>query len=116
MKKLSAFLAALFITGLIGLGIFLIGASALSNKNTVATKNSPGIIDPPGATTTSSAAGDPSQVQQLQSQISQYQTALQQADNQLQQYQSLLQALQQQGLILIGRDGNIYINSGGGDR
>jgi putative salt-induced outer membrane protein YdiY len=103
-KHLSAILAALVITSVIGFGIFTIGVSALTNKNTVPIQNTPASAtsamgsntpaDPPGTSTNT-----------LQSQLNQDNTVIQ-------QYQSLIQVLQQQGLIVVDQNGNIYIPRG----
>ena len=97
MKHISAIITALVITAVVGLGIAVIGANALTNTNTVPLQNSPN----------SSVAGSSQQeVNSLQSQLNQENQALQ-------QYQSLIQALQQNGVIYIDRNGNIYIPQGG---
>lgn len=120
MKQFSALIAAFLITGAIGFAMFSVGSSALLNKNTVPTLNSP---TAQASTTSSQTTTGQSQVQQMQNLIAQYQqrdqqyqtqlnqveTQLNQADNQIQQYQSLLKALQSQGVILIGPDGRILI-------
>jgi len=104
MKQKSALLSAFIITAVIGLGMLLLSANALLNKNTVPVSNSPAQI----------SSVDPAQgstLAQYQTELAAAQQQLDQANNQIQQYQSLLLALQQRGVITIGRDGNIYIPS-----
>lgn len=112
-KHFSAVLAALVITGIIGFGIFTIGVSALTNKNTVPLQNTPGQA---ASTTGSTASADPStantSVQQLQQEVTSLQSQLNQENQVISQYQSLLQVLQQRGVIVIDRNGNIYIPNG----
>lgn len=114
MKHLSALLTALVITVVIGFGIFVIGVSALTNKNTVPLQNSPSTVTT--SINSSNTAADPSasatNVQQLQQEVSTLQSQLNQAGQVLQQYQSLLQVLQQRGIIVIDQNGNIYIPQG----
>lgn len=104
MKQKSALLSAFIITGVIGLGMLLLSVNALFNKNTVPVSNSPAQV----------SSVDPAQgstLAQYQTELAAAQQQLDQANNQIQQYQSLLLALQQRGVIMIGRDGNIYIPS-----
>jgi peptidoglycan hydrolase CwlO-like protein len=112
-KHLSAVLTALVITAVIGFGIFTIGVNALTNKNTVPLQNTPSTA---ATTTNSNTAADPpttsTNVQQLQQEVSTLQSQLNQESQVIQQYQSLIQALQQRGVIVIDRNGNIYIPSG----
>jgi peptidoglycan hydrolase CwlO-like protein len=112
-KHLSAVLTALVITAVIGFGIFTIGVNALTNKNTVPLQNTPSSA---AATTNNNTAADPpstsTNVQQLQQEVSTLQSQLNQESQVIQQYQSLIQALQQRGVIVIDRNGNIYIPSG----
>jgi CMP-N-acetylneuraminic acid synthetase len=117
MKHISAIITALIITAVVGLGIAVIGANALTNTNTVPLQNSPtsGVAgsnqtnsDPSGQTGTSST-----NVQQLQQEVNSLQSQLNQDSQALQQYQSLIQTLQQNGVIYIDRNGNIYIPQGG---
>ncbi len=115
MKHFSAILTAIVITTLIGLGIMVIGVSALTNTNTVALQNSPNassngnnltnVSNDPAAQSASAS----SNTQQLQQQVSDLTSQLDQAIQAIQQYQSLLLALQQRGVITIDRNGNIYL-------
>ena len=110
-KHLSALLAAVLITTVIGFGIFVIGVNALSNHNTVPLQNTPGSAS--SATTNTTNASDPpaanASVQQLQQEVTTLQSQLSQASQVVQQYQSLIQVLQQRGVIVIDQNGNIFI-------
>ena len=110
-KHLSALLAAVLITTVIGFGIFVIGVNALSNHNTVPLQNTPGSAS--SATTNTTNALDPpaanASVQQLQQEVTTLQSQLSQASQVVQQYQSLIQVLQQRGVIVIDQNGNIFI-------
>lgn len=115
MKHVSAIITALLITTAIGLGIMVIGVSAINNPNSVPLQNSPSTST--GSTLTDASAGQnnsaastPTQVQQLQQQVSNLQLQLNQAGAEIQQYQSLILALQQRGIIAIDRNGNIFLN------
>jgi hypothetical protein len=115
MKHLSALLTALLITVVTGLGIFVIGVNALTNKNTVPLQNSPNTSAV--VTSANSTSSDPSaassSLQQLQQEVTSLQSQLSQESQVVQQYQSLLQILQQRGLIVIDQNGNIYLPRGG---
>ena len=127
MKHVSAGIAALVITVLIGVGIVAVGANASLNGNAV-----PVPASPDEASTVSNAADDAAQVQikQLQDLLSQYQahekqyqaelsdaaqrvkqaeSLAQQYQGQVQQYQDILVQLQQRGIIRVGDDGQIAI-------
>jgi len=118
MKHISAILTAVIITTIIGLGILVVGVSALTNTNTVALQNSPSTgltgSNPTntGGNTAVSSAPSSSDVQQLQQQVSDLQAQLNQASQEIQQYQSLLLVLQQRGVIVIDQSGNIYLPQG----
>ena len=117
-KTISAFIAALLITVLLGGGMLLMGQNALGVSTAKAE----------AAQTTQVSADTIAQYEQIvaqyQARESQYQdliaqastqitTANQQielANQQLQQYQSLLQQLQSSGLITISSDGTVTIN------
>ena len=134
-KQLTAFVAAIFITLCIALGIFAVSGVAFANSNGVQASNVPG----QGASTTVNASNAVSQVQvqqqqeiqQLQSLVAQYQQRDQQyqqreqqfqtqlnqanaqaaqAQQQLQQYQQLVNFLQQRGIITVTSDGQVYVN------
>ncbi len=111
MKQVTAILASIAITGVLGLGILFLGANALFNKNTVPLQSSPSAI--------SGVSQPVDSTQSLQSQIAQYktqlattQTQLDQANQMLAQYQSLLDTLQQDGVIRVQSDGSILIPRG----
>ena len=134
-KQLTAFIAAIFITLCIALGIFAISGVAFANSNGVQASNNPA----PGAATYANASSVASQVQvlqqqqiqQLQSLVSQYQqrdqqyqqreqqyqsqlsqanAQLSQVQQQMQQYQLLVNALQRRGIITVTSDGQVFIN------
>jgi TolA-binding protein len=118
MKHVSAIITALLITAIVGLGIMVIGVSAITNTNTVPLQNSPNanltgnnLSSTRSNTVAQSASGSPD-VQQLQQQVSDLQSQLDQAKQAIQQYQSLLIVLQQRGLIQIDQNGNIYLPQG----
>ncbi len=118
MKHISAILTAVIITTIIGLGILVVGVSALTNTNTVALQNSPNAsltgnnLTNTGGNTGVSSVSSSSNVQQLQQQVSDLQTQLDQASQVIQQYQSLLLVLQQRGVIRIDQNGIIYLPQG----
>jgi signal transduction histidine kinase len=118
MKHISAILTAAIITTIIGLGILVVGVSALTNTNTVALQNSPNASLPgnnitnTSSNTAVSSVSSSVDVQQLQQKVSDLQAQLDQASQIIQQYQSLLVALQQRGVITIDRSGNIYLPQG----
>ncbi len=126
-KQFGALMAAILITGAIVLSMFVVGASAMTNQNGVAVSNSPAAAAAAASTTASSASGstsDQALIAQLQAQVAQYQARDQQyqaalnSDNQQltqvaseqQMIQQLLTYLQQNGVISIDSQGNIYIN------
>ncbi len=142
MKQFTAILAAFLITGVIGSAMFIVGGSALANKNTAPMLNSPSQAS---ITTISTSAPDPAQAQaqadaqtlanaqteinQLQTSLNQYQDRLNQAiqqintDNtqmtqyqaEIQQVQTLLNQMQSLGLITINSNGQIFIGKGRGN-
>ncbi len=111
-KHLTALITALVITAVIGMGIFVIGVNALTNKNTVPLQNTPGSAVTSSNTSANSASSTSTNVQQLQQEVSSLQSQLSQENQAIQQYQSVLQALQQRGLISIDQNGNIFLNRG----
>jgi signal transduction histidine kinase len=118
MKHISALFTALIITTIVGLGIVVIGVSALTNTNTVPLQNSPNTrlsgnnLTNTGGNSAVSSASSSSDIQQLQQQVSDLQSQLDQANQAIQQYQALLMVLQQRGVIVIDRNGNIYLPQG----
>jgi septal ring factor EnvC (AmiA/AmiB activator) len=135
MKRIQAVIAAVIITGLVGLGMLAIGVNAALNPNTVAVSNAPG--DPPAPAVDATSSQTQAQINHLQDLIAQYQnrekqyqaelnqaktqlqqyqsllTELNQANTQLQQYQTLLAELQRRGLIRINSDGSIQLRQRG---
>ena len=113
MKNLTALIAAFIVTGIIGVALFGIGFSAMVNKNTVPLANSPS-----GNNTNTVQVSNQVQVQQMESQLTQFQDRLNQAidqlntqNTQIQQYQQLLQALVERGVIIVRSDGSVLIPS-----
>jgi septal ring factor EnvC (AmiA/AmiB activator) len=124
MKKIQALIAAVMVTGLVGLGMLAIGVNAALNPNTVAASDTPGNASAVASDTSGSVSAAASatasqaqaQIAQLQNLIAQYQNRekqyqvqLDQADTQLQQYQALLVEMQRRGLIRINGDGSIQL-------
>ncbi len=139
MKKIPAFLAALLITGVVGLVMLGIGGSALMNTKSVPVQNSQ--TSPSVFTATAQAQNvlvsapvdqtqtqaelaaykaqldqaiqrindANSQIQSLQAQLDQANAAVNAANTTAQNYQNILVQLQQRGLIVIGSDGTITI-------
>jgi len=117
-KMLPAFLAALVITIVIGVGMFLVGQNALGASTAMAASES----------TSALPADAQAQIEQAlvqyQTRETQYQAELaqaidqinaanqqlDQANQQIQQYQNLLSQLQESGLITIGSDGTVTTN------
>ena len=118
MKHLSAIITAFVITAVVGLGIMVIGVSALTNTNTVPLQNSPNAsltgnnLSNSSANSAAQSASTSSDVQQLKQQVSDLQSQLDQAIQAIQQYQSLLTVLQQRGVISVDSNGNIHLPQG----
>jgi hypothetical protein len=116
MKHISAIITALVITAVVGLGIAVIGANALTNTNTAPLQNSPNTSVTGSNPTSSDPAGQsavlPTNVRQLQQEVTSLQSQLNQDSQALQQYQGLIQVLQERGVIYIDKNGNIYIPQG----
>jgi biotin-(acetyl-CoA carboxylase) ligase len=118
MKHITALLAALGMTAIVGLALLGIGLNAMMNRNTVQTQDAP--------SSSTIQAASPAQVDQVQSLIQQYQARDQQYQSQLdtviqelnqrnaqiQQFTRLLLELQNRGLIFIQPDGTILIPRG----
>jgi len=102
MKHFTAWIAAFMITAVLGLGILVIGTSALTNRNTV-------VMQDTASSASLSQNISATDAQQMQETLSQYQAQLDQANQQIEQYQSLIMALAQRGVITIGNDGRIYL-------
>ncbi len=116
MKRIYALIAAVIITGVVGLGMLAIGLNATFNPNSVAAANAPAVAASAASPAASPSGQNQAQVQQLQSLISQYQSReqqyqarLSQDEAQLQQYQTLLSELQRRGLIRVNSDGSIQL-------
>ncbi len=134
MKTFPAVIFAVLITAVIGVAMFMIGANALLNKNSVPVSNSPNTT-----TTNASAAAstqDQQTIQQMQNMINQYQARdkqyqselndaaqrlsqanqqLDQANQQLNTYVQLINELQNVGVIRITNDGRVMIRGGDGN-
>jgi peptidoglycan hydrolase CwlO-like protein len=140
MKKVQAFIAACIVTALIGVGIFVVGAGAISKANVAQAQSQTTTVNQASDITvsTQSASDAATQIAQLKGLIAQYQsrekqykTQLDQANQQIsqanqqlgeanQQVQSLrsvLLELQQRGIISIQSDGTIQlrVRARGGD-
>ena len=140
MKQILALVAAVIVTGTVGLGMLAIGVSAATNPNSIPVSNSPNSAaaasDPPsGAQAASAQQSDliaqyqarekqyQAQIDQLntlikqyQSREQQYQTQLGQVNAQAQQLQSILLELQRRRIIRILSDGTVQLLVGrGGD-
>jgi uncharacterized protein YlxW (UPF0749 family) len=121
-KQLVALFAAMFITGLLAMSMVVIGVNAMTNQNGTAVSNSP--VSTATAGSTASNSDQAQQIAQLQAQVAQYQAREQQyqaaleSDNQqltqaaseIQTIQQLLTYLQNNGLISINSQGQIYVN------
>jgi cell shape-determining protein MreC len=134
MKTIPAVIFAVLITAVIGVVMFMIGANALLNKNSVPISNSP------NTTTTNVSAAvstqDQQTIQQMQNLINQYQARdkqyqselndaaqrlsqanqqLDQTNQQLETYVQLINELQNFGVIRITNDGRVLIRGGSGN-
>jgi uncharacterized protein HemX len=109
-KSISAFIAAVLVTGLLAGVMVLVGQDALGTSTAKAE-----------AAATTVPADMVAQYEQIvtqyQSREAQYQTQIDQAaqqidtaNQQIQQYQSLLEQLQSSGLITIADDGSVTVN------
>jgi TolA-binding protein len=108
-------------TGVIALGLLVVGVSAMMNPNSVPVADSP---DAPAAVaeTTTSDPQAAAQINQLQSLVAQYQnrekqyqTQIGQLNQEVQQMQGVLQQLQRLGVIRINGDGTIQLRRGRDD-
>jgi peptidoglycan hydrolase CwlO-like protein len=129
MKTFRAILAALAVTAVIGIAMFVVGTNALANKNTLPITNSPQAA----VTNINTVPSNNTQIAQLQALVKQYQDRdqqyqkeltdaaqkltqanqqLAQQNQDLQQYQQLLMVLQQRGIIRVNQSGQIMIPRG----
>jgi uncharacterized protein YlxW (UPF0749 family) len=123
-KQLVALFSAMLITGLIAMSMVVVGVSAMTNQNGTAVSNSPAAQSTAVSSTSASSTDQAAQIAQLQAEVAQYQAREQQyqaaldSDNQqlaqaastLQTVQQLLAYLQNQGVISINNQGQIYVN------
>ena len=125
-KQLIAFIAAVLITGTIGLSMFVVGTNALANQNGAVASNSSSSTSPAATTGSASANSDQAQIAQLQSLVAQYQareqqyqtalnndnSQLAQAATEMQTIQQLLAYLESRGIIQINSQGQITVTAG----
>jgi len=111
-KSISAFIAAVLVTGLLAGVMFLVGQDAFSTS-TVKAEAAAAVTSVPADT----VAQYEQIVNQYQARETQYQAQIDQAsqqintaNQQIQQYQSLLEQLQSSGLITIAGDGTVTVN------
>jgi len=126
-KHILALIAAIVITGVTALSMFVVGVNALVNQKGTVVSNSPAatVSQDQGSSTATYQA----QIAQLQSLVNQYQTREQQyqqiinqdqqkmdqAANEVQMIQQLLAYLQNRGLIQIDNSGRITVIGGSGN-
>lgn len=110
MKKLSAFIVALGITGVVGLGVVAVGWDALSQTAAPAAVAADDMLLPSDDSESGGRVQDLELlVSQYQQRESEYQTRLAEADQQIQEFSQVLNALQQRGAIDIDQDGQISL-------
>lgn len=113
MNKKPALIAAFLTTAVVAVAMFVIGASALFNPNSIPVVNADSSSGSTAAVSVPASADQIAQLQNLvaqyQSREKQYQDQLNQANSQVQQYQQILTQLQRRGLISIDRNGQITI-------
>lgn len=112
-KSITAFLAALLVTGLLAGVMILIGQDAFGTSTakaeaaaTAATTVSPDTVAQYEQVVKQYEAREA----QYQAQIAQATDQINTANQQIQQYQSLLEQLQSAGLITIASDGSVTVN------
>lgn len=123
MNRLGAFIVALAVTLVIGLGMLVVGVNAVFNPSSVEASDSPGpapaLQNPTGNATVDQLNALIQQYRarekQYQDRESQYQAQLDQATQQIQQLQGVLEQLQERGVISIGADGTIQLRRGRGE-
>jgi uncharacterized protein YlxW (UPF0749 family) len=115
-KTLPALVAALSMTGIIGLAILAFGLNALYNQNI---SSAQAAAQPVSPTIAGQVENQDLQtlISQYQEREAQYQSQLQQAADQINeisqqnlQYQQLIQALQNSGVIQITQDGQVLLS------
>lgn len=118
-KSIPAFLAAVLVTVVLGVGMFLIGQNALGTSTAKAEA-----VAAPVTLSADTTAQYEQIVAQYQARETQYQAEITQASaqintanqqiasdsQQLQQYKSLISQLQNSGLISIANDGTVTVN------
>ena len=119
MKRLEAMIAALIVTGILGVCMLLVGASTLLNPNSVPVSNSIDDTAPAAnvATTDSETSAQINQlkdlVAQYQGREKQYQSQIDQLNGQVKQLQGVLTELQRRGVIRMLNDGTIQLGRSG---
>jgi len=111
-KSISALVAAVLVTSLLGGVMFLIGRDAFGTSTAKA--EAAAAATPVTADTVAQYEQIIKQYEaretQYQAQIAQATDQINTANQQIQQFQSVLQQLQNTGLITVGGDGNITVN------
>ncbi len=124
MKRFQAIVAATITTGLIVLGMMVIGVEAAANTDTAPVTNNATVAAPVRTDSTTNQVQ--SQINQLQNLIKQYQSREQQyqaeisklsqqvsdSGTQVNQLKDILTQLQQRGVIQITSDGQILVRGG----
>jgi len=117
-KTFPAFLAALLITTVMGVGMFLVGQDALGTSTALAASETMSALPVDAQAQIEQALVQyqtreiqyQNELQQAIDQINAANQQLDQANQQIQQYQNLLAQLQESGLITIGSDGTVTAN------
>ena len=111
-KTISAFIAAVLVTGLLAGAMFLIGKDAFGTSSARAEAAAAATTVP-----ADTVAQYEQIVKQYEAREAQYQAQMAQANEQIstanqeiQQYQSLLEQLQSTGLVTIADDGTVTVN------
>jgi peptidoglycan hydrolase CwlO-like protein len=120
-KNIAVLTAALAMTIFISVAVLAFGVNAILNQNGTTTAQAAGLTSTEA--TSSQAASDQALIDQLQAQISEYQSReaqfqselsnaadqINQLNQQTQQYQFLFNELQNAGVIGVTRDGRVFI-------
>jgi predicted PurR-regulated permease PerM len=111
-KSISAFIAAVLVTGLLAGVMVLVGQDALGTSTAKAVAAAADTAVPADAVAQYEqiVAQYQSREARYQAQIDQASQQIDTADQRIQQYQSLLEQLQSSGLITIAVDGSVTIN------